>query len=127
MRVKSIVITLLILAAVLAVYAIPCYAAEITVPNVNQLFDMSPSAWTTSTYPAFMDTASGTYLYNAPSMTLPTISTSGLGKISSISYSPIFDMSPGAFSLSTYPAFTDSGQLTNMESSLGAPMIPYTG
>ena len=123
MRVKSIAITLLVLAALMAVYVMPCYAAEITLPNVNQLFDMSPTAWTTSTYPAFTDTASGAYLYNAQAPTLPTISTTDLGQISSIKYSPVFDMSPGAFSLSTYPTFTNSGELTNANTGLGATMI----
>jgi hypothetical protein len=123
MRVKSIAITLLILAALMAVYVMPCYAAEVTLPNVNQLFDMSPSAWTTSTYPAFMNTASGAYMYNAQAPTLPTVSGTDLGKLSSINYSPVFDMSPGAFSFSTYPTFTDSGQLTNADSDLGVPMI----
>jgi hypothetical protein len=123
MRVKSIAITLLVLTALTAVYVVPCCADAISVPNVNQLFDMSPSAWTTSTYPAFMNTASGAYLYNAQAPTLPTVLGTDLGQVSNTNYSPVFDMSPGAFSFSTYPTFTDSGQLTNANSDLGVPMI----
>ena len=119
MRVKSIAITLLVLAALMAVYVVPCYADEISMPNVSQLFDMSPSAWTTNTYPAFMNTASGTYMYNAQAPTLPTVSSTDLGQVSGVGYTPVFNMAPGSWSYDTYPAFTDSGALTDIQTDLG--------
>ncbi len=91
MKLKGILLTLLILASLAA----PCAAQ-----NFRPLFDMS--RWTTDTYPAFGTTGT---LYDAKSPTTPSVSTD-LGQVRGVKYSPIFDMSPGAWSFNTYPAFS---------------------
>lgn len=94
MKLKGILLTLLILASLAA----PCAALV----SFKPIFDMS--RWTTDTYPAFG--SSGT-LYDAKSPATPSVSTD-LGQVRDVNYSPIFDMSPGAWSFNTYPAFTGS-------------------
>ena len=91
MRVKGIVLTLLILVSL----AVPCTAQISLMP----LFDLTK--WTTETYPVF--SAPG-ILHDARSPTSDATYTD-LGQLDTISYSPIFDMSPGSWSFNTYPTF----------------------
>jgi hypothetical protein len=109
MRVKSIAITLLVLTSLFVLCIVPGYALELTQPKMKPLFDMSSSAWSPDTYPAFTNTGS---LFNAQTPDLPTASGTDLGQVSGVNYKPIFDMSPGAWTFNSYPAFrSDSGSL----------------
>jgi hypothetical protein len=103
MRVKSIVITSLVLTSLLVLCMAPGYAMELSQPKIKPLFDMSSSAWTLDTYPAFTNT--GTSLYNAQTPKIPTTSGTDMGQISGVNYSPIFDMSPNSWTFNSYPAF----------------------
>jgi hypothetical protein len=101
MRVKSIVITSLVLASLFVLCMTPGYAMELSPPKMKPLFDMSSTSWSPNTYPAF----TGSSLYNAQTPKLPTTSGTDMGQVSGVKYSPIFDMSPGAWTFNSYPAF----------------------
>ena len=112
MRVKGITVMILVFASLMAMCIAPTYAVQ-----VNQLFDLSPQAWTLDSYPAFNDTGATPMLYNAESPTLPTITGPGtdLGQISTVGYSPVFDMSQGSWNFNSYPIFGSDGGLTNSQ------------
>src|SRR5271157_162276 len=112
MRVKGITVMIIVFASLVAMSIAPVYAVQ-----VNQLFDLSPQAWTLDSYPAFNDTGSSAVLYNAVSPQLPTITGAGtdMGQISDVGYTPVFDMSPGSWNFNSYPVFDSSGGLTNSQ------------
>ena len=103
MRLKGLVITLLVLVLLAAVYAVPV-GAQISVPKLSNVFDMSPQSWTLGTYPAFGGSGS---LYNAamPSFSFSLGQAPKMGSVSTIKYSPMFDMSPGAWNSNTFLKF----------------------
>ena len=105
MRVKSIVIISLVLTSLFILCIVPGYALELSQPKMKPLFDMSSSAWSLDTYPAFTNTGSSPMLYNAQTPKLPTALGTDLGQVSDVNYSPMFDMSPGAWTFNSYPAF----------------------
>ncbi len=114
MRYKSIAITLLVLTSLVAVCMAQGYALELSQMTMKPLFDMSTQSWSPNTYPAFSGTGSSTLLYNAQTPTLPSTSGTDLGKISDVSYSPIFDMSPNAWTFNSYPTFNSQSGSTGL-------------
>ncbi len=85
MRLRGILLALLLVTPLLAA----CASV-----NFSPMFDLSK--WTLDTYPAF---DSGK-LYDAKSPELPSFD-----GMSTIRYSPIFDMSPGSWSFTSFPKF----------------------
>jgi hypothetical protein len=93
MRLKGILLATLFVAAL----TVACGSM-----GFSPMFDMSK--WTTDTYPAF-EHGSLTDV-KSPAFTSTSFGGTDLQKIS---YKPVFDMSPGAFSFDTYPAFANAG------------------